>query len=72
MAQKLKHRVRIQVQDDNGQKRTVLKAGTKRVPYRLFRWLFGDFAEILVLTPGRSVEEIEIYKLPKEVADAPV
>ena len=69
----LKHRVRINVCDDSGHKQPVLKSGTARLPQRLLKWLFGDFSEVLVLTPGKTVDEVEIHELPTEVTDdAPV
>ena len=44
-----------------------------RLPKRLLKWLFGDFCEVLVLTPGKTVGEVEIHEVPPEVKeDAPV
>lgn len=69
----LKHRVRINVRDERGQKQPVLRSGTARIPKRLVKWLFGDFCEVLVLTPGKTVDEVEIHEIPSEVdKDAPV
>ena len=43
------------------------------VPKRLLKWLFGDFCEVLVLTPGKTVGEVEIHEVSPEVKeDAPV
>ena len=69
----LKHRVRINVRDEHGQKQSILRSGTARIPKRLVKWLFGDFCEVLVLTPGKTVDEVEIHEIPSEVdKDAPV
>lgn len=69
----LKHRVRINVCDEHGRKQPVLRSGTARLPKRLLKWLFGDFCEVLVLTPGKTVGEVEIHEVPPEVKeDAPV
>jgi hypothetical protein len=69
----LKHRVCINVCDGRGNKQPVLRSGTARIPKRLLKWLFGDFCEVLVLTPGMTVGEVEIHELPREVdSDAPV
>ena len=54
----LKHRVRINVCDERGHRQPVLKSGTARLPKRLLKWLFGDFCQVLVLTPGKSVDEL--------------
>lgn len=65
----MKHRVRISVCDAHGRKHPVLRCGTKRLPRRLVKWLFGDFCEVLVLTPGKTVGEVEIRKVPGEVTE---
>ena len=57
---KLNHKVRINVADKNGTQRNVLTGTRKHIPYRLLTWLFGEFTEVLVLTPGKSVESVEV------------
>ena len=50
----MKHKVKIAV--SNGGKKTQVLAGRSiRLPKRLLRWLIGDFCEIIVLTPGKTV-----------------
>lgn len=56
----LKHKVKINITDRRGNKKEVLQSGRIRLPRRLLKLLFGDFCEILVLTPGESVKGIEI------------
>lgn len=56
----LKHKVKINIADRRGNKKEVLQSGRIRLPKRLLKFLFGDFCEILVLTPGESVKGIEI------------
>lgn len=63
---KLKHRVRINIADRTGQKQEVLQSEHRRIPKRLLTFLFGDFCEILVLTPGETVQGIEIKELRGE------
>lgn len=63
----LKHRVCINVCDRRGNKHPVLRSGTAQIPQRLLKWLFGDFCEVLVLTPGMTVGEVEIHELSREV-----
>lgn len=59
----LNHRVTINVVDRDSHKSRVLKSGVMHVPRRLLRLLFGDFCEVLVLTPGRTVQGIEIHEI---------
>ena len=61
----LKHRVRINVTDSVGNKQTVLRGGVRHIPRRIAQWLFGENLEILVLTPGQSVESVEIHEVKK-------
>ncbi|WHL24304.1 hypothetical protein QLH62_04030 [Streptococcus iniae] len=63
---KLKHKVRIAVTDDVGNKETVLQGGIRNMPKKVAQWLFGENMEILVLTPGQSIESVEIHEVKKE------
>lgn len=58
----MKHKVRITV-SNGGKKTQVLTSGSIRLPMRLLRWLLGDFCEILVLTPGKTVQCVEIQEV---------
>lgn len=60
---KLKHKVRINVADNRGNKLEVLQSEHKSIPKRLLTFLFGEFCEVLVLTPGESVQGIEIKEM---------
>lgn len=62
----MKHKVRIAV-SNGGNKTQVLTSGSIRLPMRLLRWLLGDFCEILVLTPGKTVQGVEIQEVFEEV-----
>ena len=59
---KLKHNVRINVAGKGG-KQTVLQSSHMSIPKRLLTFIFGDFCDVLVLTPGNSVRGIEIREL---------
>lgn len=63
---KLKHKVRINIANGNGQKKEVLRSEHKRLPKRLLTFLFGEFCEILVLMPGETVQGIEIKEIRGE------
>lgn len=63
---KLKHRVRINIADRNGCRQEVLQSGRMSIPKKLLTFLFGEFCEVLVLTPGETVQGIEIRELRGE------
>lgn len=65
----LKHRVCINVTDADGSRERVLKGGTLSLPQKIARWLFGEPTEILVLTPGQSVQSVEIREIAEGGAD---
>lgn len=60
---KLKHKVKINVADRDGHKQRVLQSEHLSIPKRLLTFLFGEFCEVLVLTPGESVQGIEIKEM---------
>lgn len=66
---KLKHRIKINIADRNGQKQEVLQSEHRSMPKRLLTFLFGEFCEILVLTPGETVQGIEIKEMRGESND---
>jgi len=56
----LKHKVRITVCDD-----PVINSGQRTIRSRILDWVFGVKTGVFVLTPGKSVETVEIYELPE-------
>ena len=60
---KLKHKLKINVADRDGHKQRVLQSEHLSIPKRLLTFLFGEFCEVLVLTPGESVQGIEIKEM---------
>lgn len=62
----MKHKVKIAV-SNGGKKTQVLTSGRIRLPMRLLRWLLGDFCEVLVLTPGKTVQGVEIQEVTEGV-----
>lgn len=60
---KLKHKVRINIADKSGKKQEVLQSEHRSIPKRLLTLFFGEFCEVLVLTPGESVQGIEIKEM---------
>jgi len=66
----MKHRVRINVTDTATAKKRVLEGADRRLPRRLLRFLFGDFQQVYLLSPGQSVESVEIQEVKPEAAVA--
>ncbi len=60
-----RHIVRINIASHRGDKQRVLTSTRVSLPRRLIRFLFGDFCQVLVLTPGETVEGIEINEMRK-------
>ena len=58
----LKHMIRINVTDEKSKTR-VLEGADRRLPMRLLRLLFGDFTTVYLLSPGQSVESVEIHEV---------
>ena len=63
---RLKHKVRINIADKNGNKQEVLQSEHRSIPKKLLTFLFGDFCEVLVLTQGETVQGIEIKEMRGE------
>lgn len=59
----LRHKVQINIANRKGEKEKVVSGTTLRLPQRLLKMIFGDFTEVLVITPGRTVEGIEIKEV---------
>lgn len=57
-----KHTVKINVANRNGDKEQILTSTRLTLPRRLLRLLFGDFCQVLVLTPGETVTGVEIHE----------
>lgn len=58
----LKHRIRINVMDEKSRTK-VLEGTDRRLPARLLRLLFGEFSKVYLLSPGQSVESVEVHEV---------
>ena len=65
----MKHKVTIRVADERGDSRTVVKGAQARIPARLIKFLFGGFTNVYLLTPGQSVESVNIVEVKEESND---
>ena len=63
-----KHYVRINIVNHHGEKHNILSTTRISIPRRILRFIFGDFCQVLVLTPGETVEGIEINETRKDGA----
>ncbi len=59
----MKHRITINVTDPNGRRTNVLRGADMTLPARLVRFLFGDFQQIYLLSPGQTVESVNISEV---------
>ena len=59
----LKHKVVINVSDPGGGKKNVLKGADMKLPARLLRFLFGEFTQVYLLSPGQTVESVDIREV---------
>lgn len=59
----LKHKVTINVTKPGGIRDPVIKSGSKYIRSRLLNWLFGEKVGVFVITPGDSVETVEIKEI---------
>lgn len=59
----IKHRIVINVSDPNGHKANVLKGADAKLPARFLRFLFGDFTQVYLLSPGQTVESVDIREI---------
>ncbi|MBL4937783.1 hypothetical protein JK636_18925 [Clostridium sp. YIM B02515] len=59
----LKHKVSINIAHPSGNPKPVVESGTRQIRKRLLDFLFGEKMNVLVLTPGDSVETVEIREV---------
>lgn len=59
----LRHKVTINVAKPNGENNSVIQSTRKTIRTRMLDFLFGKKASLLVITPGDSVETVEIKEI---------
>lgn len=59
----LRHKIQVSIANRNGEKERVVSGTSLRLPQRLLKLLFGEFTDVLVITPGKTVEGIEIKEV---------
>ena len=59
----VKHKIVINVSDSGGCKENVLKRADVKLPARLLKFLFGEFTQVYLLSPGQTVESVDIREV---------
>ncbi len=59
----LKHKVTINIAHPSGNPKPVVESGTRQLRKRLLNFLLGEKMNVIVLTPGDSVESVEIREV---------
>ena len=59
----VRHKVYINVTHQDGSKNPVIRSGTMQIRSRLLNLLFGEKVGVIVLTPGNTVETVEIKEV---------
>ena len=59
----VKHKIVINVPDSSGRKENVLKGADAKLPARLLKFLFGEFTQVYLLSPGQTVESVDIREV---------
>jgi len=65
----LKHKITINVSKPDGSRDPVLKSGSIKLRSRLLNLLLGEKVGLLVITPGDSVETVEIREVKEGGAE---
>lgn len=59
----VKHRIVINVSDSGERRENVLKGADVKLPARLLKFLFGEFTQVYLLSPGQTVESVDIREI---------
>ena len=63
---KLRHKISISVTRPDGNREPVLEGGSRTVRSRLLNLLFGKKMGVIVVTPGETVDSVEIKEIGGE------
>ena len=59
----IKHKVVINVADENGDTIKVLRGGQLTLPQKIIKLLFGDYRQVFLLDPGQSVQSVDVKEV---------
>ena len=57
---KLKHTIRLNIEDRQGNKRQTMESGFMTLPKKILKKLFGEGALVYILRPDESVDTVEL------------
>lgn len=66
----IKHKITINVSDTKGKSKTILKGANMKLPARIVRLLFGEYQRVYLLSPGQTVESVDIKEISRKGDDA--
>lgn len=56
----IKHRVVVHVRDSDGKGATVCRAADRWLPGWLVKLLFGNYRQVYLLDPGKTIDSVEV------------
>ena len=59
----IKHKVIINVSDGTGENVEVLRGGQLTLPQKIIKFLFGDYRQVFLLDPGKSVQSVDVKEV---------
>ena len=59
---KLRHIIRLNIEDHKGDKRQILESGFMSLPKKLLQKLFGEGSLVYILRPDESVDTVELVR----------
>ena len=59
----VKHKMVINISDSGRRRKNVLKGADVKLPARLLKFLFGEFTQVYLLSPGQTVESVDIREV---------
>jgi len=61
------HKVQINVAEEDGKNLKILNSRCRKISHRLLHLLLGDFSQVLILKPGKTIQTIEIKEIEGEL-----
>ena len=59
----IKHKVIINVTDENGNNMKILRGGQLTLPQKIIKFLFGDYRQVFLLDLGQSVQSVDVKEI---------
>jgi hypothetical protein len=65
----VKHKVTINVAKPGGEKNPVIQSSERSIRSRFLNWFLGKKIDLFVVTPGETVETVEIREIKERGED---